>query len=171
MHNRRHFLVASAVLVTGAAFPTSLFASRIDDDLFTNTSLGAYSQGLLTQANFEHVIGSQFTLLLKNNDATHLYLRTVEPLGPQGGGAFSSQTSPAVRRAKSLTIPVPGSTGSAKQVVGFHLTFSTESTTFDQGTYLIDHGTLGRFALFLVPGNQTPGSCGATFTSLAKGET
>jgi len=169
MHNRRRFLVASAALVTGVTLPKSLFASRIGGDVFTSASLGAYSQGLLTQANFERVIGSQFTLFIEHNKVAYLRLRTVESLGPQTGEASSSQTSPAVRRAKSPIVPVPGSTVPSKQVGGFHLAFSTEGAAFDQGTYLVDHGTLGRFALFLVPGDPTHGngSCGATFTSLA----
>jgi hypothetical protein len=172
MRNRRNFLVASAALVTSVTLPKSLFASRIGGDVFTNASLGAYSQGLLTQANFERVIGSQFTLFLEHNKVAYLRLRTVESLGPQTGGTLSSQTSPAVPRAKSQTVPVPGSTAPAQQVVGFHLTFNTEGAVFAQGTYLVDHGTLGRFALFLVPGDPIHGnvSCGATFTSLAKQE-
>ena len=172
MHNRRRFVVASAALVTSVTLPKSLFASHTSDDVFTNASLGAYSQGLLTQANFERVIGSQFTLFIKKNNVSYLRLLTVESLGPQTGGVLSSQPSPSTPRAKSLAVPMPGASTLAQQVVGFHLTFSTEGAAFDQGTYLVDHGTLGRFALFLVPGDPTHGngSCGATFTSLAKHE-
>ena len=143
MSSRRHFLAAAAATITFAALPKSLFAERLGGDVFSNASLGAYAQGLLTQATFEKHIGSVFTAFLDNNAVGYL---TLEKVTAQ---------------------PASSATTKQVQITSFHLSFSTNAV-FSQGTYLLDHGILGRFAAFLVPGDPVKGSgtCGATFCYL-----
>ena len=154
MSTRRHFLAATAATITLAALPKSLFAERLGGDVFTNASLGAYGQGLLTQATFEKHIGSTFTAFLDNDGVGYLTLEKVVAQ-PTGTNASSE-------------LRLPGTSATVQQqVTSFHLTFSTKAV-FPQGTYLLDHGILGRFAAFLVPGDPVKGngSCGATFSYL-----
>jgi len=154
MSTRRHFLAATAATITLAALPKSLFAERLGGDVFTNASLGAYGQGLLTQATFEKHIGSTFTAFLDDNAVGYLTLEKVVAQ-PTGTNASSE-------------LRLPGTSATVQQqVTSFHLTFSTKAV-FPQGTYLLDHGILGRFAAFLVPGDPVKGngSCGATFSYL-----
>lgn len=162
MSTRRHFLAVTAAAVTVAALPKSLFAERLGGDVFTNASLGAYAQGLLTQATFEKHIGSVFTAFLDDDAVGYLTLEKV----------VGQPTSPSMAAASSNTanqLRMPGTSATRQQqVTSFHLTFSTHAV-FSQGTYLLDHGILGRFAVFLVPGDSVKGngSCGATFSYLA----
>ena len=158
MSSRRHFLAATAATITFAALPKSLFAERLGGDVFTNASLGAYTQGLLTQATFEKHVGSVFTVFLDNDAVGYLTLQKVVAQ-PTGANASSQ-------------LRLPGSSATVQlQVTSFHLTFSTKAV-FSQGTYLLDHGILGRFAAFLVPGDSVKGngSCGATFSYLTSAE-
>ena len=155
MSTRRHFLAAAAATITFAALPKSLFAERLGGDVFTNASLGAYGQGLLTQATFEKHVGSIFTVFLDDDAVGYLTLEKVV--------AQSSTLSNT-----SIRLRLPGTSATVQQqVTSFHLTFSTKAV-FPQGTYLLDHGILGRFAAFLVPGDPVKGngSCGATFNYL-----
>ena len=168
MPSRRNFLAAAAAAMTGAALPHSLFAERLGGDVFTNASLGAYTQGLLTQTTFEKHLGSVFTAFLENNAVGYLLLQKVDGLQ-----ASMTATNPSLPTANSLqpaaTLATQHTVAAAQQqMTAFHLTFST-SAVFNQGTYLLDHGILGRFAAFLVPGDAVKGSgtCGATFCYLA----
>ena len=154
MSSRRHFLAATAATITLAALPKSLFAERLGGDVFTNASLGAYGQGLLTQATFEKHVGSVFTAFLDDDAVGYLTLQKVvaQPTGTN----------------TSIRLRLPGTSATVQQqITSFHLTFSTKAV-FPQGTYLLDHGILGRFAAFLVPGDSVKGngSCGATFSYL-----
>ncbi len=158
MSTRRHFLAVTAATITLAALPKSLFAERLGGDVFTNASLGAYGQGLLTQATFEKHIGSVFTAFLDDDGVGYLTLEKVVAQ-PTGTNASSQ-------------LRLPGSSATVQlQITSFHLTFSTKAV-FSQGTYLLDHGILGRFAAFLVPGDSVKGngSCGATFSYLTGAE-
>ncbi|WP_158822883.1 hypothetical protein [Granulicella sp. S156] len=158
MSSRRHFLAATAATITLAALPKSLFAERLGGDVFTNASLGAYAQGLLTQATFEKHIGSVFTAFLEDDAVGYLTLQKVVAQ-PAGTSALSNASS---------QLRLPGTSATVQQqVTSFHLTFGTKAV-FTQDTYLLDHGILGRFAAFLVPGDSVKGngSCGATFSYL-----
>lgn len=162
MPSRRHFLAASAATVTAAALPKSLLASSTRHEVFTNASLGAYTQGILTQANFESVVGSTFTLFLDNDAVT--YLRLVKVIGASTSGLTATQ---GLSRAPLTAARVPRV--APTQTTSFRLSFSTSGAVFfPQSTYLLDHGTLGEFAAFLVPGDPilASGTCSAVFNYL-----
>jgi len=161
MPSRRCFLATSAAAFTAATLPKSLLAERLGGNVFTNGSLGAYAQGILSQANFEAQVGSIFEAFLDNDEVAYLRLQTVT-------GTSSAPTPPIQPRSRANFVPaVRVPTVSSLQITSFQLSFSTGGAVFDQGTYLLDSATLGRFACFLVPGGE--GSCGATFAYLPGG--
>jgi hypothetical protein len=163
MSSRRQFLAATAATITLAALPKTLFAERLGGDVYTNASLGAYAQGLLTQATFEKHTGSVFTVFLENNAVGYLTLQKVIGLSTD-----SASSDAASRPGLPGMLAEQHSAATIQpQITSFHLTFSTKAV-FSQDTYLLDHGILGRFAAFLVPGDPVKGSgtCGATFCYL-----
>ncbi len=139
--SRRRFLTSAAILTAASTLPSRALASRTGGDVFTNASVGAYVQGLLTREHFETLIGTLFLAFLDDDRTAYMRLRSVEELKPR-------QTKDAV--------------------AAFHLSFSTGGVAVEQGSYLLDHATLGRFALFLVPGVAAHGelTCGAVFASI-----
>jgi hypothetical protein len=160
MNSRRDFLVTSSALLAGAAFPKALFAQRIGGEVFTNASLGAYTQGLLTQVNFEKVIGSVFTTFLDNGAAAYLLLRAVTASTTSVATASTTQQLTVSPRLTAV-LPPRNPAAAAQQPTNFQLHFNITGPAFPQDTYLLDHGTLGRFAAFLVPGST--GKCTASF--------
>jgi hypothetical protein len=161
--SRRNFIFTSAAAVTAAAFPKLLLAQRKGGEVFTPGSLGAYAQGILTQSNFEGLIGSVFTAFLDNDPVAYLSLQKVS-------AANTLPTpSPLMGIARPATIARPTPLASiSSEPSSFQLIFNNGGAVFDQGTYLLDHGTLGSFACFLVPGMSSngPTSC-ATFCYLS----
>jgi hypothetical protein len=159
MQSRRRFLAASAATLAAAALPTGILAEQLGANVFTNASLGAYTQGLLTQANFTSVTGSVFTASLPDGSYRYLTLRSV------AAAPVSSRTTNAAPRsvaAPKITL------NTSVQVSSFALVFDVQGDAIPQGSYLLDHGTLGSFVIFLVQG-QTPAgtpTCVATFASL-----
>jgi hypothetical protein len=164
MSNRRQFLASSAAAVTMAALPSSLFAERMGGKVFTNASLGAYAQGTMTQETFEGVVGSSFKIFLDDFRAAQLRLLSVTPLGAAAATA-TNNAAPVIKTRASVGRGTVAPVAPPKQqVTGFYLTFSIVGEAFPQDSYLLDHGTLGRFAVFLVPGGT--GNCTATFCQL-----
>jgi hypothetical protein len=158
MPSRRCFLVTSAAAITAVAFPKSLLAERLGGEVFTNGSLGAYAQGILSQANFEAHMGSTFKAFLDNDEVAYLVLQAVT--GTNSSSTISVRLLSRVNSIPALRRP----TSNAPEITSFQLSFNTGGAVFSQGTYLLDSVTLGRFACFLVPGAE--GHCGATFAYL-----
>jgi len=157
MSSRRQFLATSAAALAVVSLPKSLLAERLGGDVFTSASLGAYTQGILSQATFEGLIGTQFKAFLDNNAVAYLRLESVI-------GGTSAETAPRLRG----NVATPALRTSATQMVSFQVSFSTGGAKFGQGSYLLDHGTLGRFACFLVPSSPAGGAtCSATFCYLS----
>jgi hypothetical protein len=161
MPSRRHFLATSTAAIAVATLPTPLFAERLGGEVFTNGSLGAYAQGILSQANFESRLGSIFKAFLDNDKVAYLRLQTVT-------GTSASSTPPLPTQGRvSLSQARRAPTFNSPQITSFQLSFSTGGAIVTQGSYLLDNDTLGRFACFLVPGAE--GFCGATFAYLPGG--
>ncbi len=148
MLTRRTFVAvgAAATLVRLSVKP--LRASTRDNDVFSNATLGAYTQGILTQAHFETLRGDLFMILKDGGKAEYVRLAKVT--------ALPDKTPPA-KRGK---VPAP-------QFDAFFLTFTGVSPDFQQGSYVLDNGHLGRFACLLVPGRSEQGEAtvGATFVT------
>jgi hypothetical protein len=163
--SRRNFITTSAVAVTAAAFPKLLLAQWSRGAVFTPGSLGAYADGILTRSNFQGFIGSVFTAFLENDRVAYLTLQKVIALE----SALVPTPLKSVARPAMTAIPAPHASASGSSEPGsFQLIFNNGGALFDQGTYLLDHGTLGSFACFLVPGMSSggPTSC-ATFCFLS----
>ncbi len=130
-----------------------------DKNVFSSGFLGAFDQGLMTQANFEKQLGSLFMMFL--DDSSVVYMRLVSV----------TENKPPVAAARATT-PVRAAKTSAKPpvVVSFTVRFKAETPLQKQGSYIVDHGTLGRFTLFVVPGFDEVGAptCSAVFSSLQK---
>jgi hypothetical protein len=163
MQSRRRFLAASAATLAAAALPTGLLAEQLGASVFTNASLGAYTQGLLTQANFQAVAGSQFTLQLPDGSYRTVTLQSVKTLSPTSSAASPSSTSSRVAVAPKISL------NTSTQTTTFTLVFDVQGDAIPQGSYLLDHGTLGSFALFVVTGKTDTGTPTliATFTHLS----
>jgi hypothetical protein len=162
MQTRRDFLAVSTAAVATAFLPASVLAQTSLPEVFSNANLGAYSQGLLTQASFERLIGSTFTVFVDTDLYAFLTLRSVTDMA-------AASTAPATPAAKGTAISAPRSKTANPKITSFFLNFSVAGSTFPQDTYTIDHGILGRFAALLVPGRPTAApSCGATFSYLSE---
>ena len=101
MQSRRRFLAASAATLAAAALPTGLLAEQLGPDVFTNASLGAYTQGLLTQANFSALAGSVFTASLPDGSYRYLALRSVD-----GTTTLPSRSTNAVSYTHLRRVPL-----------------------------------------------------------------
>jgi hypothetical protein len=149
MYNRRRFIILSSGLVAAAALPSKSFGSGPSESVFSQQSLGAFNQGTMIQSAFEAVQGSTFTAFLSGGGTAQLLLAKVEDLGAAAAALSSSLST------KKFSVSVPkgvAPTSQSTQVKGFLLQFSVNGPLTEQGTYLLDHGTMGRMALFLVPG-------------------
>lgn len=153
MKNRRQFLVASSLAAVATAMPKSLFAvqQRLGGDVFSNASVEPYLQGEMTQAHFEKVIGSTFTIFLDDDRVDYLRLRAVT-----AGPDLASEAAKLVQTTGQQPLWAKTS-----QPTSFTVHFDYGGDAIPQDSYLLDHGTMGRFTLFLVAGSAQ--KCLATF--------
>ncbi|WP_263381036.1 DUF6916 family protein [Granulicella paludicola] len=155
MATRRHFLALSSAALAWAASTRKLFAqasNRLGIPRFSNAALGAYQQGLLTRTNFESVVGSSFHIYMDNQQISELQLAVVT-------SPYDTTVTDQPTRPGAIPIKRP----SPKQT--FAVKFTSGSTSVPQDSYVVDHGTLGSFSVFLVPGPKSANAntCTATF--------
>jgi hypothetical protein len=155
--SRRNFLILSSAAAVAAALPTRVFGEPIGDEVFTNQSLGPYQQGTVTQAHFEAVIGSPFTIFLPEGRTAWLTLRRVV------GQTFPASGSGS-NGAKSMPASIVKAYAAAPQLASFELHFDHNGPQFAQDSYLLDHGTMGRLAMMV--GSAGTGKAVAIFASL-----
>lgn len=158
MQSRRHFLHLSSAVLAAALLPETLLAqSRAGIPPFSPAGLGAYQQGLLTRARFESLLGSSFRVFLDEGRVADLTLvKVTDPVAVLSASLPESpQKADTLARLKQA-YPSPDQS--------FTLQFSCGNTLIPQDTYTVDHGTLGSFALFLVPGGTAGNrTCGSSF--------
>ena len=119
---------AAATLLTGA---TSMAITPLAASKGRGTSTTPPDTGVaeLSRMSFTGAVGTDFDVRVGALEASTLRLQTVS----------------------DLVLPV-GAPGPAPGKEGFSLLFTGPSkNAFAQGTYTIEHPTLGSFALFLVP--------------------
>ncbi|WP_263385225.1 DUF6916 family protein [Granulicella arctica] len=107
----------------------------------------------MTEAVFEKHVGSLFTMYLYKNNMVFLRLDKVNHVG--------------VKTAPDQT-EKPGALAlSSIAMTAFSLVFDSNNVEVPQDSYLVDHGVLGRFTMFLVPGLALSGkkTCIAYFSS------
>jgi hypothetical protein len=169
MQTRRQFLVLSSAACAAAAAPKGLFAERLGGPVFSNASVGAYQQGIMTLANFQALVGSTFTTFLENDDVAYLQLRAATAVTNATPTAVA-RTAPARGPQMAWIGPGAAVAAPAQLTETFALSFSNGGKAVPQGSYLMDNGTMGRFAIFLVPGTDAAGNptSGATFNYLVE---
>ena len=166
MSTRRQFLTVSSAALAASAMPCKLFAQS-SAEVFSNRNLGAYSQGLLTFAMFERIVGSEFRAFLENGSAVSLKLLSV-----------TDRTASAANEKQPGTVPLRGATGAFSEMqrnpvaelssLAFDLHFSVGGPALDQRSYTLDHATLGRFVALVVPGvSAGNNTCSISFNYLA----
>jgi hypothetical protein len=145
-----------------SALPEKLFAQSSSSDVFSNRNLGAYTQGLMTQVRFQGLVGSVFTADLGNGRYAYLKLLSVQAVAPPA----PSPSQPVISRMRVSSVASPVKVAKSTSS-SFNLNFSTGGQLLPQSTYTLDHGTLGSFAVFLVPGDPVHGgTCSACFNLL-----
>jgi len=162
MQTRRDFLAVSSAALTAALLPAAVLAQSSLPEVFSNANLGAYSQGALTQAAFERLIGSTFTVFVATDLYAFLTLRSVRNLIP------APSTTPPLLSSTPKAATASPLAGKSTTITSFFLYFSLDGPVFPQAAYTLDNGILGRFAALLVPGQSggEPGY-GATFSYLS----
>ena len=160
VNTRRRFLASSALTVFAISHPGLMLGQQADKNVFSGGFLGAFDQGLMTQGNFEKQLGSLFMMFLDDQSVSYMRLISVMENKPP--------TVPV--RAKASGRTAKTSEKATPIVVSFTARFKADKPLEEQGSYVIDHGTLGRFTLFLVPGIDEAGAptCSAVFSRLQK---
>ena len=160
MRTRRDFLVNSTAVLVSPYLHASLAQSAPAQDVFTNASLGAYQQGILKQAQFEARTGSLFMIFLDESNVLYTRLRAVKPY----------TTKAATRMPGRLIGPRAWLAATSRQIESFTLVFDCDKPLPEQNSYIVDHATLGRFVVFLVPGTSSAGSpiCTSVFTTFVE---
>ena len=155
--NRRLFLQQSA-LAAAACAAGPLFAwgeRRPDLEGGANPAHGFTHRQAVSRQSFEGLIGASFKVSPRsgNGSAVWLRLQAVEdppPLAPVNPASFAvlppKQTAPVIT------------------TTGYVLTFSGPGTSLPQETYIFESERLGKFPLFIVPGE--PGLYTAVFNLL-----
>lgn len=159
MADRRSFLAMSSGAVLAAALGPAVRAQSTSNSLFSNRNLGAYAQGLMTQATFERLVGSVFTVDL--GDGKYAWITLLSAKDASSLTASSSSTS-------KLRVSTAGNTAATgRSSSSFILNFTTGGKLVPQESYTLDHGRLGSFVAFLVPGDPVKGvTCSAVFNIL-----
>lgn len=149
MSTRRSFLKISAAACATSALPAELFAQVPSSNPFSAANLGPYAQGLLNKATFEALLQTVFTVFTPAG-AAYMRLVTCQSLTANGIPATSSSAQRPLRTSHAQAAQATDSSGG----FNFVLAFTVSGNQLLQGTYTVDHATLGRFALFLVPGGS-----------------
>ena len=113
----------------------------------TNQSARASTQFAVSGSSagtFEGLVNSSFAVHLPNGERAFLVLTSVE----------KPNNSPVVDVA-GMAVPPPRHRNPVPRTDVFTLNFFTTGATFRQGTYQVEHATLGSFDLFLVPSGNT----------------
>lgn len=158
MNTRRAFLRLSAAVASGSLLPHSMWASRIGGKVFTPGTLDGYQQGLLSRASLEKYVGSLFLCLLDDDKTAYMHLHSVQVVEekvPETPPSFHTGILPRTRPQGQLW-------------EFYKATFLTGGDGIPQDTYVLDHGRLGRNAVFLVPGMDKQGrnTAVATFATM-----
>jgi|SRR5579864_833930 len=131
---RRQFIVLGQSLVAASLLPTRLLAASGT----TNNNGQSLSLDTLSKADFLHSVNSSFAVRSSN---VWLRLLSVEESTPKNSDTMALMPRPP-------KTPAP-------QVASFALHFQGTGEALTQGTYELEHHSLGKFSLFLVPSGKT----------------
>jgi hypothetical protein len=134
--SRRGFIFAGQTLLAAAAFPLKIFGASGPEFGSSNTPHLAF----WNKATFQPLVSSSFGVRSGSLTTAWLTLLSVEDMNPK----TSAQGASAVFKPNSLK--------SRPAVVDtFALHFQGTGEALPQGTYELEHHTLGNFSLFIVP--------------------
>jgi len=138
--SRRTFLAAGQALLATAAFPMRFLGAAASN---FGPSAGA---NLLTatKATFQPLVNSSFAVRSGLLTPAWLTLLSVEDLNP----TTPVQTKNQAPRANGLRTP-------QTVIDTFALNFYGTGEMLPQGTYELEHHTLGQFSLFIVPSRSS----------------
>ena len=140
--SRRKFLLAGQTLLAAAALPIHFFGAA------SNVSFGSSKAANLasaTKATFQPFVNSSFAVQANSMTTAWLTLLSVEDMNAKAAAPSTSSAFTGLRSPKA-----------APQVTDtFTLNFQGTGETLKQGTYELEHKTLGNFQLFLVPSGPT----------------
>lgn len=131
---RRQFIVLGQSLVAASLLPTRLLAASGT----TNNSGESLSFNNISGENFLPFVNSSFAIRSSN---VWLRLLSVEDLSQKNSNGSALMP-------KNLKNPPP-------QVASFALHFQGTGEALTQGTYELEHHSLGKLSLFLVPSGKT----------------
>jgi hypothetical protein len=135
--SRRKFLVAGQTLLAAAALPMKFFgAAAVPEFGPSNTT----NMALWTIRTFQPLVNSSFTVRSGSATAAWLTLLSVEDMNSK----TQANTAP-------MAFGLKGPQASKPAIDTFALHFYLTGETLPQGTYELEHRSLGRFSLFVVP--------------------
>jgi hypothetical protein len=135
--SRRKFLVTGQTLLAAAALPMKFFgAAAVLEFGSSNTA----NMATWTKGTFQPLVNSSFAVRSGSATAAWLTLLSVEDM--------NSKTQ--VKTA-AMAFGLKGPKASPAVIDTFALHFYVIGETLPQGTYELEHRSLGRFSLFVVP--------------------
>jgi hypothetical protein len=138
--SRRTFLVAGQTLVAAAALPMKFFGAATSQFGSANTAnLASWTKG-----TFEPLVSSSFAVHSGALITTWFTLLSVEDMNLK----TPRQAAPMAFGPRTLRTAQPA-------INTFALRFHATGDTLEQGTYELEHPTLGKFSLFVVPSGTT----------------
>jgi len=138
--SRRSFLVAGQTLLVAAALPLKFFGSAtVEIGSANTTNLASWTKG-----TFQPLVSSSFAVHSGARTAAWFTLLSVEDMNSK----TSIETAPMGLGLKALSLPQP-------TIDTFALHFHGTGEALPQGTYELEHHSLGRFSLFIVPSGTT----------------
>ena len=138
--SRRSFLVAGQTLLAAAALPLKFFGAATLETASANTAnLVSWTKG-----TFQPLVSSSFAVQSGARTTAWFTLLSVEDMNSK----TPTKTAPLAFGLKTLSLPPP-------TVDTFALHFHGTGEALPQGTYELEHHSLGRFSLFIVPSGTT----------------
>jgi hypothetical protein len=156
MKNRRQFVYLSLATVSVCVL-RPLHGQMAETQVFASGNVAAYDHGGLSETVFERHLGSVFTAYVGKTKVISLRLEKVNHVVAK---TVPDRTGKAALPGR----PLPA-------VTAYSLIFDTDGREIPQDSYIVDHGVLGRFTVFLVPGISVSGkkTCIAYFSSMNQG--
>jgi hypothetical protein len=136
--SRRSFLVAGQTLLAAAALPLKFFgAATLEIGSANTANLASWTKG-----TFQPLVSSSFAVHSGARTTAWLTLLSVEDMNSKA----PAKTAPMGLKALGLRQPT---------IDTFALHFHGTGEALPQGTYELEHHSLGRFSLFVVPSGST----------------
>jgi len=135
--SRREFLVGGQVLLASAALPAKFLGAVIDSSFGPSKTANLLS---LNMASFTALRNSSFAVRSGAKTVAWFTLLSVEDMNRKASAA-----------APAMAVPPKPVKTAAPSTETFALHFQSTGDTLGQGTYEVQHATLGQFSLFVVP--------------------